>query len=531
MSSPVAEAEKPTGIRWWPFFYIVGLVGVSAWIGYLYFELQEDRTFQYFVINIATVLSTVLLTLWWLLFSRARWWARILLPGLVAGAAYGTVRFEGWSGDMVPMLSWKWVEPENTVLLPPVPSGTNSASGIGLADYEVRATDWPSFRGSDRLGIVRQATFEPSWLQPKEAWRIPVGKGWSSFAVVGPFAWTQEQDGEEELVTCYDAVTGARIWTHSDEVRFFNFMGGAGPRATPTYHEGRLYTMGGTGILNCFEAATGKLIWSKNTLEEAKAKNIDWGMAGSPLIYEDTVIVSPGGTNGFNAVAYRLDSGELKWNSGAWIASYSAPQLARVGGEDQLLIHHGSGMAAYNPRDGVVLWTNGWTASSKINVAQPTVIGDDAVLLSAGYGRGSALYDVIRDGESWKAEQRWRSMRLKSKFSAFLLRDQHVFGLDENYLACIDVESGRRVWKGAKYGYGQLLLIGDVILVMAESGEVVFVKADPAEFEEIGRFQALEGKTWNHPVIANGRLYVRNGAQAACFELGVAATPTIACIY
>jgi outer membrane protein assembly factor BamB len=516
MSSPETEIEKPKGIRWWPAFFIVGLIGVAAWIGYLHFEMVEERTYQFFAINSAVMVSTVLLTLWWLLFSRARWWARLLVPMILAGTVYGTVRFEGFSGEMVPSFSWKWEPPR---VVEAVTTEPIAADVMKITSHQVTETDWPGFRGADRSGVVKGIKFAESWLTPKELWRIPMGKGWSAFAAVGTLLWTQEQHGEEEMVVCYEAATGARVWSHADKVRFFHPMGGAGPRATPTFKDGRLYTVGGTGLLNCFDAATGKLHWSKDTLKEAEAKNIDWGMAGSPLIYGDTVIVSPGGTNGNNAVAYDLATGDRKWNSGPSVASYAAPQLVNLRGEDQILIHHGDGVTAYNPADGGVLWMKAWTTGPKINVAQPTAVGESAVMLSSGYGRGSILFDVTKDGDSWSAEERWRSMRLKSKFGAFLLRDSHVFGLDENYLACLDVSSGDRMWKGDKYGYGQLLLIDDVILIMAESGDVAFVKADPAEFKEIGRFKALEGKTWNHPVIANGRLYVRNGSEGACFDL------------
>lgn len=514
------EPEKPKGIRWWPAFFIVGLIAVPAWMGYLYFVRAEDRTYQLFVVNASVMLTTVLLLVWWLLFSRARWWLRLFLPALLVGAAIGTLRFDGFTGEMVPMVSLKWdaAQGELAAVSNQVTASTNSEA-VNLSGYVVTDTDWPGYRGSGRDGIVKDAQFEESWLKPTELWRIPVGEGWSSFAAVESYVWTQEQHDAEERVICREASTGATIWSHADDARFEEFLGGPGPRATPTYHDGRLYCLGGTGILNCFEAASGKVLWSKDILKEAGASNIEWGMAGSPLVYGETVIVAPGGTNGQSVIAFNLTDGEKKWANGDARASYAAPQVFKIKGADQLLVHQGNGLTAFAPADGSELWSHGWSSAPKINVAQPLVYDESAVFLSVGYGRGSILLDVEKAEDQWSAEERWRSMRLKSKFNPFVQDGNYVYGLDEAYLVCLDLDTGLRTWKGPKFGYGQLLRIGKVLLIQAESGELAFVQADPAEFKEIGRFQAIEGKTWNHPVVANGRLFVRNGKQAACFQL------------
>jgi len=520
MSSSESELEKPKGIRWWPAFFIVGLIAVPAWMGYLYFVRAEDRTYQLFVVNAAVMLTTVLLLVWWLLFSRARWWQRLFLPAILVGAAIGTLRFDGFTGEMVPMVSLKWEAAQGALGagLTPAASSTNSEA-VNLSGYVVTDTDWPGYRGSGRDGIVKNVQFDDSWLTPTELWRIPVGEGWSSFAAVESYVWTQEQHDAEERVICREATTGATIWSHADNARFEEFLGGPGPRATPTYHDGKLYCLGGTGILNCFQAASGEVLWTKDILKEAGASNIEWGMAGSPLVYGETVIVAPGGTNGQSVIAFNLIDGEMKWAKGEARASYAAPQVFKIQGVDQLLVHQGNGLTAFAPADGSELWFHGWSSAQKINVAQPLVYDESAVFLSVGYGRGSILLDVAKTEGQWSAEERWRSMRLKSKFNPFVQDGNYVYGLDEAYLVCLDLDTGLRTWKGPKFGYGQLLRIGNVLLIQAESGELAFVHADPSGFKEIGRFQAIEGKTWNHPVVANGRLFVRNGKQAACFQL------------
>lgn len=528
MSSPETEPSKPTGIRWWPAFFIVSIVGIIGWYHYLLYMRLEDETFQNFSIVGSSIVGFALLSIWWMFFSRKRWGAPpgffgwilaliirgVILAIVAAGVGYA-VRFEGFTGDIIPIVSFRWEEPKLKRFEVSEPAATNT---IVEAKIELKETDWPGFRGADRDGIVRGIEFSESWLQPKELWRIPMGEGWSSFAAAGPYAWTQEQKDDKELVTCYDAATGARVWAHEDVARFDEFFGGPGPRATPTYHEGKLYALGSTGILNCLDAATGDSIWSVDILNQNNATNLQWAMSGSPLIHGDLVYVSPGGKDG-GLVAYNRLSGEKICGGGVDIASYSSPQLFQLHGETQVLVHNGLGISGHDPATAEELWSAKWTTGPKINVAQPLVYGETNVFLSLGYGKGSIMFDITREGDNWTAEERWRSPRLKSKFNNFVQDDQYVYGLDEGRLVCLDLDSGNRTWRGDKFGFGQLLRIGRTLLVLTEKGEVVYVKADPSDFTIIGRFQAISGKTWNHPAIGRGRLFIRNGSQAACYEL------------
>lgn len=536
MSSPETEYKPPTGIRWWPAIFIVSIIGVIAWFFYLRFVRLEDETFKNFSIIGASVVATFLLSIWWMLFSRKRWGAppgffgwilaliirAVILVIVLASlglAVHYSVRIDGFTGDNIPVFSFRW---EERKVEPQEVSASTATNVVAATTIELDDTDSPGFRGAERDGIVRGIQFNDTWLQPKELWRIPVGKGWSSFATAGPYIWTQEQDGEKELVTCYDAATGARVWTHEDNARFTEFWGGAGPRSTPEYHDGKIYALGATGILNCLDAVTGKSVWSANILKQNQAKNIPWAMAGSPLVLGDRVYVSPGGKNGA-LVAYHRLSGEKIGGAGTNITSYSSPHLFKLHGQEQILIHHGYGISGHDPVNLKENWTASWTTGTKINVAQPLVYGGTNVFLSLGYGKGSVMFDVLREGEDWMAEERWRSPRLKSKFNNFVQDGQYVYGLDEGRLVCLDLDTGNRTWRGDKFGFGQLLRIGKTLLVLSEKGEVVYVKADPDEFAIIGRFQAISGKTWNHPAIGRGRLFVRNGAQAACYELQSAA--------
>ena len=386
---------------------------------------------------------------------------------------------------------------------------------------EVVAGDWIEFRGPNREGIVNEAGIRQDWNErpPREVWRHPVGLGWSSFAVVGGLAFTQEQRDAQECVVCYDAESGREIWVHADSVRFSESLGSDGPRATPTFSKGLLYAQGATGRLNCLDARTGELIWSKNVLEDNAAKLPHWGMAGSPLVVDDRVVVNPGGPDRGGLVAYDRMTGDRIWSGGDDPASYSSPHLAFVQGSLQVLIFDGVGLAGHDASSGSQLWKFPWTTGQGVNAVQPYVIDHSEVLISNGYGVGSTLLRINRDSENWSVEQLWKSIRLKAKFNDFVVKEGFIYGLDEGVLACLDLETGKRRWKGGRYGYGQLLLVDGDLLVLTEAGAVVLVAGSPDAHQPLAKFQAIKGKTWNHPALVRGRLFVRNAREAACYDI------------
>ncbi len=531
-------------IRWWPAVAIVAGVGaIEAVAFYVLGTVMDEKTFQALSLMSAAGLTVILLLVWWLWFSRAQWlWP---LAGLVpVVTAVVVFRVDGVSGEMFPKLVFRWsetAEERSAALLDSESSVVALADGSTESLLKVGEGDWPQFRGPNRDGIVRGASIPPDWSPGEPLWRRPVGLGWSSFAIVGDCAFTQEQRGDFETVVCYAAETGTQRWFHKNAAKFSEAMGGVGPRATPTFDEGHLYVLGATGILDCLEARTGRLRWSRNILKDAGTANIPWGMAGSPLIHGRLVIVSPGGSRQSSLVAYDKHSGEWVWGGGNSQASYSSPMLHRVQGNDQILIFNGEGLFAHHPADGAVLWQYEYTNSPKINVAQPIPLsaagfpllpsslepenftsGKTAarILLPTGYTVGTTLLDlaVASDGK-WTAKPVWQSKRLKPKFNNIVVKDGYAYGADEGILTCIDLKNGKRKWKDGRYGFGQLLLVGDLLLILAESGHLVLVEANPEHFREVSKFRALNGKTWNHPAIGNSLLLVRNGSEACAFRL------------
>lgn len=296
-------------------------------------------------------------------------------------------------------------------------------------------------------------------------------------------------------------------------------MGGDGPRATPVWKAGAIYTLGAQGELRALNATTGEMKWRTNMLEDAGARNIQWGMSGSPLITDGKLIIFPGGPNGKSVIAYDITDGSIIWTSQNDRAGYAAPQLATLAGKRQLLYFSGTRVVGLGIGDGALLWERPWVTNNDINSAQPLQVDDDHVWISSSYGHGAGLLKIVRQGDKFAVETVWEKNTLRNKFNSSVLYEGHIYGLDDSIMACIDVRTGDRKWKGGRYGYGQMLLAGDHIIVLTESGEVALVKATPEGHEEVAMFSALEGKTWNVPAIADGILLVRNQTEMVAYNL------------
>jgi outer membrane protein assembly factor BamB len=384
---------------------------------------------------------------------------------------------------------------------------------------------WTDFRGPDRDGRYTATPIRTSW--PREGlrrlWRQPIGAGYASFVVADGRAYTIEQRRNQEVVAAYDVQTGRELWTSAWTANFQESMGGDGPRATPTYHEGRVYALGGEGELRVLDAAKGTLVWRRNILTENNARNLSWGMSASPLIVDDKVIVLPGGPRGNSVVAYDKLTGNPIWKALNDEAAYTSPMLATIGGVRQILVVSATRAMGLTVDNGALLWEYPWNTFNGINVSQPipfTHNGQDRIFLSAAYGHGAAVFELTRaGGDRFAAKTVWENQRMKNKFTSSVLHKGHIYGLDESILASVNAETGDQNWKGGRYGYGQIMLAGDHLIVLTEEGDVVLVNATPARHEELARFSAIEGKTWNHPVIAEGRLLVRNLQEMAAFDI------------
>ena len=463
------------------------------------------------------------------------------LAGALAAGTWFSVEQDGFTGDGEPDYFWRFASDytAGTLQRPEVTEivHVNSLSADMHPDNPQNAFgeerwDYPGFLGRDRNAQPVATAVSTDWQEnePQVRWRTPVGSGWSSFALVDHFAVTQEQLESGEAVTCRDLYTGELLWTVvSEGVHYSDVYGGDGPRATPTVSNGFVFALGATGKLHCIRMATGEQIWERDILADADAKNLQWGMAGSPLVFEDLVVVCPGGKDDHSVVAYDRKTGDVVWHAGNGRAAYSSPMLVEFAGKRQVVLLNGPGLEAYEANTGEPLWNYPWTVNGRMmtSVTQPIALpGDDGTssqfFISGGYGKGCVLVSVASANGEFEVQEVWKpNLSLKAKFNNVVAKDGFVYGMDDKVLTCVDLSTGKRKWKKGRYGYGQLMLVSDTILVQAESGDVALVSANPNGYHELSRISPLTRKTWNPPALRGNLLVVRNDTEAVCLELAV----------
>ncbi|MEI6342453.1 MAG: PQQ-binding-like beta-propeller repeat protein [Verrucomicrobiota bacterium] len=509
------------GIPWFPW---ITAVVVALAMGWVQAQPEWERNLKAWTMALLPLTGLLVLLGWFL--KTKRFTARVRWAGLgcvlLLGAAAGVLlRVDGTvNGTGLPRFAWRMHGPAKPLgavgEIRPGGATTRAPRLAGLADF-------PQFMGPERRGVLAGARINTRWTasMPKEIWRKPIGLGWSSFAVVDGRAWTQEQVDGEERVTCLDVATGSTLWSHAERTRFSEWQGGDGPRATPTVHGGRVFAMGGTGILACLDAGDGRLAWRRSVLEENGLSNLTWGTSASPLVVDDLVVVTGGKGAGGTLLAYRVADGSLAWKAGEEDASYASPILATLAGRRVVLSSNARHLTAHDPATGREWMRHPWGAATWPRASQPVVLPGDRVFVSAGYGMGCQVVHVgVNDGGQWVAETLWKGVTMKTQFNSAALHDGHLYGLDDGLLACIDAGTGRRLWKDGRYGSGQTLIVGDTIVVQNEAGPVHVCAASPEGFRELGRIEALGSKTWNHPVVAGRYLLVRNDREATCWDLG-----------
>ncbi len=500
------------------------------------------------VINIITLIlgfSALVSLVVWLLresgYSSVVKW-RVVGGLLVAVlAALATLRIERVSGDLVPEFAWRW-SPSRDQLLPG--SGEISTQASAAA-WEATPDDFPQFLGPDGTAAVPSIDLAIDWggdTAPNLLWRQPIGAGWSGFAVVGDHAVTLEQRDAEEIVACYDVTSGRCEWVVGAAARHTTVLGGTGPRSTPTIRDGVVYTTGATGWLHAIDGGSGTVLWRTNVLDDlgidrdAHAVAVAWGRAGSPLVTERWVIVPGGGPRDDGPVSlavYDRSAGPLSGTLGSSQVSYVSPQAMEIGGQ-QLVVtvdeaevvgfampaDVGEAVFATDP-----VFTYAWPghSNSDASCSQPRLLANNQMFISKGYGIGCAVFAITpAEDQPWSTEQVWASQgALKTKFANVVIHDGHAYGLSDGILECVRLADGQRAWKRGRYGQGQILLVGDQLLVLGEDGTLVVVDASPEAHREHGSLQMLEGQTWNNLCLSGNRLLVRNGEEAACYVLPI----------
>ncbi|MEO6742430.1 MAG: PQQ-binding-like beta-propeller repeat protein, partial [Chthoniobacteraceae bacterium] len=458
-------------LRTWPALVLVAVMIVARY-GPVY--LEGGLSVYWMIAVFGPILCCLLLTIWWLTASRATWKERLFGflgligalavivaladptmrgPGTInltapmgmiafalgatflrshrptmrtgvavlfalAGFAFSLLlRNEGMTGDYTMGLHWRWSQtPEALMLAGRKPDAASPVKRMD-ADQSTAAlanSEWPGFRGADRAARSKAPQIATNWTSqpPKQLWKIPVGPGWSSFAVAGRLLFTQEQRGPKETVVCYDADTGREIWSHEIEARFDESLGGPGPRATPTLADGGLFVTGATGDFLRLNPVTGAVVWKQNLKAVAGREVPMWGFAASPLVTRSTVIVHAGGPGDKGLLGFDSTSGALRWSVADGNDSYGSPQLSTIAGEELVLMLTNEGLLLLDPATGKVRLNYKWKFGN-YRCLQPAAVGDDTILLPTGMSTGTRAIRVTKANGQLAAEELWTSRNLK----------------------------------------------------------------------------------------------------------------------
>jgi outer membrane protein assembly factor BamB len=438
----------------------------------------------------------------------------------------GALKIE-WRGGYAPALTWRKSQPDYDAL-----ERDRATRAARLGNIAPESTvPWPGFRGPNRDSHCDEMPISTNWPAGGLTllWRQPVGGGYSSFAIAHGWTFTLEQRRDQETAVAYDFKSGREIWTCAWPDRFQEYFSVEGPRSTPTYSDGKIYVLGAMGELRCLDAETGKTVWSRNILVEYHGSVPSYGIASSPLVFGDKLIVQSGAGNGKSVLCYDKRDGKLIWSALDDATGYASPALVNLAGQEQIIVCGETRTIGLSIEEGRMLWEIPWhVLHNQMPIAQPVLLSTNRFLLSAGYFTGCAAVEINRTASGFSARTVWQNKNLKNKFTSSVFWQGCVYGLDEDILTCVDASTGERKWKDGRYGYGQLLLASEGsagraatghLIILSGDGEIALVKASPERYEELARFQAIKGKTWNHPAIADGKILVRNAEEMACFQI------------
>jgi outer membrane protein assembly factor BamB len=381
-----------------------------------------------------------------------------------------------------------------------------------------QAVDWPHYRGSALSGVTTEQLPGSLSGEPKRLWKQSLGTGVSTATVVGGHLFTMGNERDFDFIYCLDTATGKEIWKHKFRlpVDAKNFEGG--PRSTPTYEGGKIYTVSHSGDVWCLDAASGKPLWNKHLMEDFKGRRPSWGYAGSPTIEGGSVLLDAGGERA-STIALDKQTGALVWKSGSEEAGYGSVVVGTIDGQRTAVVFKAKAVVGLSVKDGRELWTAPWKTSYDVNATTPVIIGNQ-VLITSGYGTGATLIEI----GGGKVTTKWRNKNLRGQFNSPVVWQGHIYGIDGNdgsrgQLVCLDLATGELRWKET-IGGGALICADGKLIILNEKGEVIVADAAPSGFRRIARWQALGGHCWVQPVLANGRLFVRNNAgDMAAFEM------------
>jgi len=397
-------------------------------------------------------------------------------------------------------------------------------ASLAVISSPLAADDWPWFLGPTHDGVSAETNLLARWPAqgPRVVWRATVGLSYSSPSIAKGRAFVFHRLGDEEILDCLDALTGAQQWRASYSTAYRDRYGyNNGPRSTPVVAEGRVYTFGAEGRFTCFDAETGKLVWQRQLNEEYKVEQNFFGVGGSPLLEGKLLLVNVGGTPEAGVVALDKDTGATVWKATTERASYATPLCATIGGQRYAFVFGRGGLVCLEPATGKVFWQFPFRSRlyESVNAASPVVIGDQ-VFVTASYNTGGALLRVRKD----RGDVVWRGPVMSCHWATPIYRDGFIYSFNGRHehgttLRCVEWATGRLMRDQPDLGRGSMILADGRFIILSERGRLILADLRPERFEEISSVQLLDYPCWIAPVLANGLLYIRNESQLLCLDL------------
>jgi outer membrane protein assembly factor BamB len=387
------------------------------------------------------------------------------------------------------------------------------ASAILLSTLPVFAADWANWRGPTHDGVSTETGWQATWPAegPKQLWKKSIGIGFSSLTVSKGRLYASGNSNNVDTIFCFDAESGKEIWSYSYNSPLDAKLYEGGPSATPTVDGDSVYTLSRKGLILCLTADTGKVLWTNNIAETngdtaLGLKAPSWGFASSAYIDGNLAIFNIGKSG----VAFDKKTGAVAWKSGTDTSGYSTPRPFSFDGKKAITLMRSKTVIALDPQTGLELWQFPWKTSYDLNVTDPIVSGDK-VFVSAGYDHGAALFQ-IKDG---KAEQVWENKKFRNHINSSILLDGFLYGFDGNAsdeakFVCVDFQTGTTKWTQEGLGSGSIILADKTMIILSSKGELLTATPSSEAFKPISRAQVLQGKCWTSPTLANGRIYCRS---------------------
>ncbi len=509
---------------------------------FVFVALAQDKSLGISIFLYGLPITLIVLALVTLVINGANWPTHrrlVLAAWVLPFLSWLPLRSEGYMASFVPQLRWRWSPTNETLAVAAFKERqerTDHSQPTRVEKISLAKNDWPRFRGADVNGKTSIAGVELSKkMRVNELWRHKAGPSWGSIIHVGGYLFTMEQRGEKETVVCLKAETGQEVWSYGYDARFIDMtqVSGVGPRSTPTFHNGVLYSVGGLGQVSAIDTSDGSLIWKRDLLADTKGEVPQWGYSSSAFVDDRFCFVTGNGedSESVDTICYDSKTGSIQWAGVGSGLSYSSPQVVELFGKRQVLSmiaqtkreKKGDDIVSRDYETGELLWRYRGQATGNAMVT-PLFIPPDRILMGDG-SDGAAMLQISRDSsrgvEEWTVRRLWSQNRLLPEFSDFVVQTDRVLGISKGLLTALNVDDGKLLWKKFRFGGGQIIELEDanLILAIAESGKLSLIKTDSKSAEVLLEWDGVSGKTWNHPILIDNRIYVRNSEEMACHEI------------